>query len=532
MIRVLLKKQLTEIFRSYFVNQKKNTARSKGVTALFFGLFVLVMVGVLGGMFSVLALQLCGPMSAPGVGWLYFAIFGLLGIVFGTFGSVFNTYAGLYLGKDNDLLLAMPIPVRTILTARLLGVYLMGLMYSAVVTLPAVIVYWCEASFTAATVICGLTWIVLVSVIVLILSCVLGWVVAKLSVRLKGKSYFLVLIALLFIALYYYLYYKGMALIQSITENAAIYGDRIKGSAKAVYVFGRGPEGSWVDLLLMAAVVLGCFALVCWVLSRTFLRIATASVSETKAVYKEKTVKAKTADSALLRKEFDRFTKSATYMLNCGLGILFLTAVGVFLLIKGSYLLNMMELAMASSPGFSAVMAVLLICMMSATVLVAAPSVSLEGKTLWQLQVLPVTGWQVLRAKLRIQLLLCSVPTAFASACAAVAVPGDLPVRLLVFLAPVLFSFAISLVCLFFGLKLPNFNWTSEITPIKQGGAVVLSMLGGMGLSGIMAGLYFLVFRDFGAAVYLAVSCGVYGLLSLVLLLWLRKRGAARFESL
>ena len=54
----------------------------------------------------------------------------------GAFGSVFNTYSGLYLAKDNDLLLSLPIPVRALMASRLLGVYLMGLMYSAVVILP------------------------------------------------------------------------------------------------------------------------------------------------------------------------------------------------------------------------------------------------------------------------------------------------------------------------------------------------------------------------------------------------------------
>ena len=37
----------------------------------------------------------------------------MLAIVLGAFGSVFNTYSSLYLAKDNDLLLSMPIPVRT-----------------------------------------------------------------------------------------------------------------------------------------------------------------------------------------------------------------------------------------------------------------------------------------------------------------------------------------------------------------------------------------------------------------------------------
>ena len=82
--------------------------------------------------------------------WLYFTIMAMVAIVLGAFGSVFNTYSSLYLAKDNDLLLSMPIPVRTILLSRLLSVYLMGLLYSGVVLLPAMIVYWVTVSAAPA----------------------------------------------------------------------------------------------------------------------------------------------------------------------------------------------------------------------------------------------------------------------------------------------------------------------------------------------------------------------------------------------
>ena len=46
MLKVLVKKQLIEIFRSYFYNAKKNKAYSKGATAAYVVLFVMLMVGV------------------------------------------------------------------------------------------------------------------------------------------------------------------------------------------------------------------------------------------------------------------------------------------------------------------------------------------------------------------------------------------------------------------------------------------------------------------------------------------------------
>lgn len=52
MIKVLVKKQLYEIFRGYFYDSKKNKARSVVSTVLFILLFVGLMAGVLGGIFT------------------------------------------------------------------------------------------------------------------------------------------------------------------------------------------------------------------------------------------------------------------------------------------------------------------------------------------------------------------------------------------------------------------------------------------------------------------------------------------------
>lgn len=125
MLKTLVKKQLMEIFRSYFYNAKTNKKRSTAGIIAYILLFAALMIG-LGGMFTGLSVSLCVPLAQAGMGWLYFALMSLLAIFLGAFGSVFNTYSGLYFAKDNDLLLSLPIPVRTLMASRLLTVYLMG----------------------------------------------------------------------------------------------------------------------------------------------------------------------------------------------------------------------------------------------------------------------------------------------------------------------------------------------------------------------------------------------------------------------
>ena len=106
MLKTLVKKQLMEIFRSYFYNAKTNKKRSTAGIVAYILLFAALMIGLLGGMFTGLSVSLCAPLAQAGMGWLYFALMSLLAIFLGAFGSVFNTYSGLYFAKDNDLLLS------------------------------------------------------------------------------------------------------------------------------------------------------------------------------------------------------------------------------------------------------------------------------------------------------------------------------------------------------------------------------------------------------------------------------------------
>ena len=532
MLKVLLKKQFTEMFSSYFYDPKKNKARSKASTIGYIVLFVFIMVGVLGGMFTALSISICRPLSQAGVSWMYFTLTGLIAIALGTFGSVFNTYTGLYLSKDNDLLLSLPIPVNALMTSRLLGVYLMGLMYSAVVTVPAVVVYFVVCTVSAAGVLGCLLFVALISVFVLTLSCALGWVVAKVSLKLKNKSFIAVLASLVFIGLYYFVYYKAQSMIQTLVENAAVYGEKIKGGAYPLYLFGRVGTGDPTAIVVVSAVVLVLFGLMWFILSRSFLKIATASSASAKRVYKEKAAKRGGVDAALFKKELGRFISSPNYMLNCGFGVLLVPVGGVAMLLKGRVFSEILLENFGELTDIVPAVLFTAICAMCSMNNMAAPSVSLEGKSLWLAQSLPVTAWQVLRAKLFLQLVLTAVPALFAAVCV-FAVYGLGALQMTVFvLAMLLFVLFSGLVCLFFGVKTPNLTWTNEVVPIKQSLGVFLAMFGGFIYSALMFGGYFLVGYHIGFSLYFGALSALTLALSLLLLLWLKKKGTEIFETL
>ena len=533
MLKLLLKKQLLEIFQVYFYDAKKNRARSKTSTAMYFVLFILLIFGLLGGIFTFLAVKLCIPLIIAGMDWMYFALMGLIAVLLGAFGSVFNTYAGLYLPKDNDLLLSMPIPVSTLVGARLFGVYLMGLLYSVVVILPAIIVYWVIAGVTLPVVLGGFLMTLLISVFVLIISCVLGWMVAKISQKLKHKSLITVLVSLAVISIYYFVYFKAQSLIQNLLANVTVYGARIKGAAYPVYLFGCIGIGDVRASVIVSAAVAVLFFLMWVLLSRSFLQIATSTGKVIHREYREKHSKQRSIDAALLGRELSRFTASPNYMLNCGLGTFLMPLCAIAMLWKGGELFEMLDAMFAETEGSVTLLLCVVFCGLVSMNFTTAPSVSLEGKSLWLLQSLPVEPWRIFRAKIRMQLLLTGLPLLLCIVCMEVVYPIHSTQLLILLLFAGSYVLFMALVGLFLGIKMPTLTWTNEIMPIKQGGAVISTLLCGFVYMVVLfVGFMLLSGWRLGFCRYMSCFVSTNSFLSGWVYLWLRKKGTTRFSAL
>lgn len=239
-------------------------------------------------------------------------------------------------------------------------------------------------------------------------------------------------------------------------------------------------------------------------MSKSFLKLATASSDTVTAKYNRNArQKASGVFPALLKRELGRFTASPAYMLNCGFGVIIMPIAGILLLFRGATLRSMLFELFDSRTGTIAILAAAVVCLVSTMNDMTAPSVSLEGKTLWILRSMPVTTQQIFRAKLAMQLLLSGISVLFAAICICIA-----------FAVPIGSTIAVSLACLslvvllaefglFLDLKKPNLNWTTEITPIKQSSSVMFALFGGWLYVLLFGGGWFLGAHALGAELYL-----------------------------
>ena len=162
-----------------------------------------------------------------------------------------------------------------------------------------------------------------------------------------------------------------------------------------------------------------------------------------------------------------------------------------------------------------------------------APSISLEGKSLWLLQSLPVEPWKIFRAKIKMQLLLTGLPMLLCIVCMAVVYPLHLMQLLILLSFAGSYVLLIALAGLFFGVKMPTLTWTNEIMVIKQGAPVMITLFGGFGYMVLLfVGFMLLPGWKLGFCGYMSCFAGANLFLSLWAWLWLKKKGVVCFSTL
>lgn len=147
------------------------------------------------------------------------------------------------------------------------------------------------------------------------------------------------------------------------------------------------------------------------------------------------------------------------WLLNCALSSLLLPVLGVAALWKAA---DLRTFTVAYLPESLPMLVCGMVCTIAAMNFITAPSVSLEGGTLWLLQSLPVTPQQVLQAKVELQLLLTLPAVWLCAGCAmaALRIPAGQGLPVLADAGSLCVADGAAGPC--FGVVPANLHWVSE----------------------------------------------------------------------
>ncbi len=532
MFKALIKKQFLQMFSTFSFEGKKAEKR-KPWMAVLIGALIVYAVGAVVYLFWDLSNSMCEPLVLAGLGWVYFALLTSMGFSISSVLVIFMVKSQVYDAKDNELLFSMPIPSWMILLTRMIGQYLLALLLITMTCIPAMICYFTVVGVTFSAIVGCLLVLLVMPFGTLALGCLIGWLLALITVRLPAKN----LVTIIGLFAFMIAYSVGFSKLQDGLNYVLVHGEQIGQTLKvALYPFwqlGLAAMGEWVPMVVFTAIFLGLFALGYLLVSATFIPLATMKRGDLRAKYKEKTAKVRSQFFALFIKESKRFFGNAMIFFNCGLGgVIALVFVG-YMLIDG----NMRASINAWSGDKQVIAAIitLVACFIATTNVITASSVSLEGESLWVLRSMPVSTTTVFLAKIALHCAVTAIPLWVSMIAVGIIFHLGVFATLMAVLALSAVTLLTALSGLAINLKLPNLKWTSEIVAVKQSLSVLVSMFVGWGIAGLVLGGNFLFGKLFTTApvmVYLAFAIFAMAAASVVLWLWLKKRGVEIFEGL
>ena len=442
------------------------------------------------------------------------------------------TKSQLFEAKDNDMLLSMPIPPRMILGSRMIILMAFNYLFELLVAVPAVIMWVRAAEITAFQIICFVLVFITLPCLAMAVSGLFGWVLAMLTGRARNKSLMTVLFSVVFLVLYFMFFGRLNTYIQELALNGTVVANSFGAVAPLFWIGNAIAQPNALHLVLSLLLMLIPFLLMYYILSATFIKVATSKRGAAKIKYEAKEMRSRSQSNALLGRELKRFLASPVYILNSGLGAIFTVIGAVVLVVK-----KQAAITLISQMGFNnemvSLVIILALCMLATLVLITAPSVSLEGKTLWIIKSLPVSSKDILGAKQKLHIYL-TLPGILLAALAAVYVfKPSFEYVILMLIGPIMFVEFTANVGLICNLKNVNLDWINETQVIKQGMAVMLSMLLNFLIIGIPAILYFVILNDF-------VNPFVFSVLFTLCLAvgwwltqnWISKKGTVIFDEL
>ncbi|MEA4966230.1 MAG: hypothetical protein VB055_10455 [Oscillospiraceae bacterium] len=528
MLKALMKVQFAGI--AYWLSGASRAGRKrqskKGTYAALMLLVFLSLAFMFYNWFSAIA----APFYEAGLGFLYFALFLLIDFAMMLLGSLFTAKAQLFEAKDNELLLALPLPPQAVLFSRISMLISINLLFELTVAIPVAVCWLLAAPVTAVGVLSFVLTCLLLPLTVTAVAALLGWLISLATRRVRNKTLLTTVFSLAFLALYFVYYTKLMRGMSDLAVTGAALAGPLRGVWPLYIMSAAISDGSAVNMLLSAAMMLVPFLLAWWILSVTFLKTVTTHHAAAKVQYREKREKAGSADGALYRRELSRLLGSAPYIMNSGLGVFAMIAAAVALLLKWAALQSVF-ISLHLPNGLLGALLTIGLCFASSMTTLSAPSVSLEGKNIWIAQSLPVDTRQILDAKIRLHLSLAIPAVLLPILVSLFLLRPALPDAALLLAAPLLFNWLLALLGLAANLKFPNLDWNTETAAVKNGLSVLICIFGGWLIAAVPAVLLFTV-SGLSPRLCLLAFCLLLLLFCALLRAWLQKTGCRLYQAL
>ena len=435
---------------------------------------------------------LCGY---TGMAYAVPASVGLILFAMNFFFTFFKADGYLFAFKDYDMTMSLPLSVKSIVGTRFIRMYILNLPYSLLVSASMFAGYAIYMKIDAWRIIVWIIGTFMIQLTAMVLASILSALISAVGTKFKFKQAAKAILTFAFCIFCFSLRYIIDA---TVAKDPTAMIDKIDMFNSGVnrYLFpakwfdGAIGDYSVVQFILLVVVSIAIYELFAYVLSKFYRQINSRLMSVGSSVKrgKAKHIGRKSAVNAIAYKEFKRMLSSNNYLVNMCLGhILVIIMVAALIVFGVDKIINVIVEGAPVTKEMIIPIIPIIIHFLVGMAATTACSYSLEGKSYWILQSLPIEKSTIVKGKMAFQLYL-SLP---------LEVVGNLALAIAChakFYEVILFAVCGAVLSLFaatYGMLCnvghPNFEWTNEIEVIKQSTAVTLYTLPNMFIMMLLA---------------------------------------------
>ncbi|MBQ9514200.1 MAG: hypothetical protein IJR66_04410 [Clostridia bacterium] len=419
--------------------------------------------------------------------------------------SFYSVGAMLFGTKDYDQLASMPIKTPYIVISKILATYLLDIAINVVFMVASLIAYSKISPISALFIIDLLIMSLFAPMFSIAFGILIGTVINMISARLRRKTLVQIIAFTVVFGAYFVVAIVGGNIFVSISKLFFLSPIFEKGLTNVLYML--------LFNVICVAMFLAIVFLTCIFYHpiNSFMKVQISSKKKTKYHGEEQS-----CFSSLIKKEFKCLFGNSIYFMNTiFFPILFLIIGGIMLFVVGEDLtVGLTEIGISKWQLVAFMPAMFIFMFMTAPV--TAPSISIEGNSLWVLTTSPVSGKTVFKVKLTVHnICYCTAAVLFALLFSLFL---SLPfyMSLLLILTAIAISLFSGVLGLLFNILFPKLNWTNKTQAIKQGMAVFLCVIVSFVLSGITA---FSGYKTFVATAFFGIATSLELINSLYLII-------------
>lgn len=394
--------------------------------------------------------------------------------------SIYKAQGTLFSSKDYDLLMSLPIKNSTILTSKILRLMSISYIETALIIIPASIVYLIyNGSLSWIFFIILVVGLIFIPMIPIIAASIIAMIITFISSRFKHKNIATIVVGMGALLLILIVSMNMQNYINAFVENSdSIVSGLSKIYLPAMYLKDALVNYDVFNLLKFIAISIIPFVIFIIVFSKAFKTVnGKLSESYKKANYKVKKLETSSITKALVMQELRRYFATPIYVMNTAFGMVLLVAASIATLFVSKETL----VELLGYPEIANMIPVAILVILVFTIGLSCTtnsSISLEGNRLWILKVLPIEPKDIFKGKIITNLIITIPAAVIANIIFYIGLKFDVKYLILNLVISIVFSIVSAVLGLIINLCFPKMDWTNPTTVVKQSASVMITILG------------------------------------------------------